>query len=392
MLNYKIMKSGKRVGIIGGSSAAAYLALMLDGVDVTIIEKEAAPLRKFNATGNGRCNLTNRKMSGRYYNHPEYLDGLQVQDCPQKIIDFFSRYGIATTDIDGLIYPASLSAPTLGKRLAEIIRSKGTRIVTSTKVVSYRRADNCYEVKTDRGTLYFDALVFAIGGMSQHRLGSDGSLFGCLQTHGYQIEQLRPGLAPIKTKQKLQDLKGCRHKAKVKCTIPGGESFEEEGEVLFKGDGLSGIVIFNLSSFLARRNASEASISLDLFPGLGEAELTKLLNDSYKAAKNGFLKGILEEKLAMHIEKLAKSKSISEICRILKDFRFDFAGYYGFDDSQVSIGGVKLEQLSGNLESKKEPGVYFAGECLDVDGYCGGYNLTWCFLSAQQVAERINSL
>lgn len=392
MLNYKTMKSGKRIGIIGGSSSAAYLALMLDGADVTIIEKEADPLRKFNATGNGRCNLTNRRMSGSYYNHPEYLDGLQVQDCPQKIIDFFSQYGIATTEIDGLIYPASLSAPTLGKRLAEIIRSKGTRIVTSTKVISYRRADNCYEVKTDRGTLYFDALVFAIGGMSQPRLGSDGSLFGCLQSHGYQIEHPRPGLAPIKTKQRLQDLKGCRHRALVRCALPNGQSFEEEGEVLFKGDGLSGIVVFNLSSFLSRRNASEAAISLDLFPGLDEGELVKLLERSYKATKAGFLKGLLDEKLAMHIEKLAKSKSISEICGILKGFRFDFAGYYGFDDSQVSIGGVKLEQLSGNLESKMEPGVYFAGECLDVDGYCGGYNLTWCFLSAQQVAERINSL
>ena len=392
MLNYKIMKSGKRVGIIGGSSSAAYLALMLDGVDVTIIEKEATPLRKFNATGNGRCNLTNRKMSGRYYNHPEYLAGLQVQDCPQKIIDFFSQYGIATTEIDGLVYPASLSAPTLGKRLAEIIRSKGTRIVTSTKVVSYRRADNCYEVKTDRGTLYFDALVFAIGGMSQHRLGSDGSLFGCLQTHGYQIEQLRPGLAPIKTKQKLQDLKGCRHKAKVKCTIPGGESFEEEGEVLFKGDGLSGIVIFNLSSFLARRNVSKASISLDLFPDRDEKELETILSRSYESARGGFLKCLLEERLALHIEKRSKAKSISGICGILKDFRLEFAGYYGFDDSQVTIGGIGLDQLSPNLESNKEPGIFFIGECLDVDGYCGGYNLTWCFISARKVAERINSL
>lgn len=392
MLNYKIMKSGKRVGIIGGSSAAAYLALMLSGCDVTIIDKEATPLRKFNATGNGRCNLTNRRMSGSYYNHPEYVSGFIGDDCPRRIIDFLAKYGIAVTEIDGLVYPASFSAPTLGKRFVDIMLSRGIRILTSTKAVSYRRVKDGYEVETDHGKFLFDIVVFAIGGMSQRRLGSDGSLFSCLGSHGYRIEPLRPGLVPIKTKQRLQDLKGCRHKALVKCSIAGGDSFEEEGEVLFKGDGLSGIVIFNLSSFLARRNVSKASISLDLFPDRDEKELETILSRSYESARGGFLKCLLEERLALHIEKRSKAKSISGICGILKDFRFEFAGYYGFDDSQVTIGGIGLDQLSPNLESNKEPGVFFIGECLDVDGYCGGYNLTWCFISARKVAERINSL
>ncbi|MBO4737234.1 MAG: NAD(P)/FAD-dependent oxidoreductase, partial [Bacilli bacterium] len=279
--------------------------------------------------------------------------------------------------------------------LGKLLAKNGVKVRLGVKIKDYVAKDDVVLYFED-GQESFDYVVFATGGCSQSKLGSDGSLFPIFKKHGYKVIAPKPGLCPIRTYEKTKSISGQRHEAKVTVTIKGIVAREEEGEVLFKDDGLSGIVIFNIASFINHLDSTEdVSIYLDLFPKVTLTALTMDLFASMKSNPTFFMDAYLTEPMKDYILKAAGvvldgkiDKGICfKIAKVMKQLPFRFKESYGFDNSQVTIGGVSVENVGEKLRSKIEKNVSFAGEVLDIDGLCGDHNLTWCLVSALAVAE-----
>ena len=341
--------------------------------DVLVIEQLAAPLKKLLASGNGKCNLGNSKIEYSLYNNPNFAKSI-IEGYNYK--EFFSSISIETKTVGDLAYPVSESAVSVKEALLNSAKKLGISIKTEEKVIDYSSKDKI-EVTTDKGKYQVDKLYFAGGLKSSPKLGSDGSILDLLIKHGYKVINPQPGLSPLYTKEKTKSIDGIRVKAHVRLYENNKLIHEEDGEILFKEHGLSGIVIFNTMSLIARTPEKEHTISLDLLPDFTE----KYLENYRKTHKfSEFLLAFLNPKISAYLQERFKNEDT--IFRSLKDLKFTFEKSYGFDFSQVSVGGIQVSEVDNNLMSKHEKNVYIIGELLDIDGPCGGYNLTWAFASA----------
>ena len=385
------MAMKKEIAIIGGSSAGLLCALSLSrrkDLSITIFEKNDRLGKKLNATGNGHCNLLPSILDASFYNNNEYMGRLFKKFSLDKLIDFYSSNGIPLLNKNGLYYPYSFSSKSLNEYIVTSLKNTNVNIRLNEKLISYNRS-NRVQIKTDKGNYEFDKLIFALGGKSQQNLGSDGSLLPLFKQKGYVTRDYFPTLCPIKTKEKTVSIDGKRHHGLVTLLKNGKQIYQEDGEVLFKKDGVSGIAIFNCSFFIDRDDCSKYKIKIDLFPELEEKELTVFLTS---ASKNGYT-SIFEKEILSFLSLLLKQnhKDIndSNLANISKNLYFQPSSLYGFDSSQVSSGGICLDSLNEDLSSKIEKDVYFIGEMVDINGICGGYNLAWCLISSLLVIKNI---
>jgi len=372
------------IAIIGGGASGIYAALLIadrnPNLKITIFEKEQKLGKKLCATGNGHCNLLNRDYSPANFNHTLLVENAMSRFSFDDLLNVFSSWGIPLIDRDGLFYPANYHAPSFVNYLSALLEKRAVEVRLGVSVKDYSRSDDGFLLKTNEGEFSFRKIIIATGGKSTPKLGSDGSMFDVLRRHGYEISELQSGLAPIRVKEKLpKALDGERHAAKVRAFVNDICYYEEAGEILFKKDGLSGIVMFNVNSFILRNGfGEETKIRLDLFPG--EDVSAYLRGDKEQC--------LLTEALYEEVAAQAKKNGVPMDIAV-HELEYTFKASYGFENSQVTIGGLIDSEVSMNLESKREPHVFFTGECLNVDGFCGGFNLTWALLSALLVAEQI---
>ena len=359
-----------RIGIIGGGASGTLLAIRIKELnpsfDVTIIERNDKLMKKIAVTGNGRCNYANLGSLDNKYNN-QFANQIINNLKPVDLVNLFERYGIHPTTIDNLVYPVSLSAQTvilmLNKRLEEL----KVGVCLNERVLDYQIKNNQCTVKTDKQLHAFDKIVFSCGGKAYPQLGTDGSLFDILKQHGYQIESLSPSLSPIKVKENTKKISGQRVKCLVSLLYKDKLYYAEEGEVLFKDDGLSGIVMLNMSQKINElTDKKEVKIVLDLAP-------------NNKIESNKYLE-FVHPKIASYL--IDNNLNINQLA-------FSFKNFYDFNVAEVSHGGVSLNDINNDLQSKKENSVFFTGEVLDVDGMCGGFNLMFAFASAETVAKSI---
>ena len=366
-----------KIIIVGGGASGIVAAINYKrnhkSDDVLVIEQLAAPLKKLLASGNGKCNLGNSNIDFSLYNNPEFAKSV-IEGYDYK--KFFSSISIETKTVGDLAYPVSESAVSVKEALLNSAKNLGISIKTEEKVIDYS-AKNQIELITNKDKYRADKIYFAGGLKSSPKLGSDGSVLDLLSKHGYMIKSPQPGLSPLFAKEKTKSVDGIRVKARVNLYENNKLIHTEDGEVLFKEHGLSGIVIFNIMSLISRAPEKEHTISLDLLPDFTE----KYLENYRKTHKfSEFLLAFLNPKISSYLQERFKNEDA--IFRSLKDLRFTFDKSYGFDFSQVSIGGVQVSEVDENLMSKHEKNVFIIGELLDIDGPCGGYNLTWAFASA----------
>ena len=359
------------IGIIGGGASGVYLAIRIKELNpsfnVTIIERNDKLLKKVAVTGNGRCNYANLGNLENKYNN-SFANQIINNHKPTEIVANFERYGIHPTIIDNLVFPVSLSAQTVVLMLNKKLEELKVNICLNEKVLDYQIDDNECVVKTDKQIHVFDKIVFSCGGSSYEQLGTDGSLYGVLRNHGYKIEELSPTLCPIKVKENTKKVSGQRVKCLVSLFNNNLLFYQEEGEVLFKDDGLSGIVILNISSMINRMtNKKNVKIVLNLAPSK---------------------KNIKKDQYLEYVAPKVASYLIDNDLDI-NNLSFSFKGFYDFKIAEVSHGGVSLNDINNNLQSKRENKVFFVGEVLDIDGMCGGYNLMFAFASAETVAKAI---
>ena len=203
---------------------------------------------------------------------------------------------------------------------------------------------------------------------SYPQLGTDGTLLDILKKKGYKIETLSPSLSPLKTKENTKKISGQRAKAKGSLLKDNKVIYEESGEILFKDDGLSGIVILNMSARISRLNDQRnVKLVLDLAP-------------NSKSIKQNQYYEYVAPKIAEYL--ISNDLDIHRLSFTFKDF-------YDYKIAEVSHGGLSLSEINDSLESKKEKGLFFTGEVLDIDGMCGGYNLMFAFASAEKVSKAL---
>ncbi len=363
--------------IVGAGPAGVVSALAIKknhpDYNVLVLEHLNEPLKKVLATGNGKCNLGNAKLDWKRFSHYDFVSKHISDYSFEGYREYLNSLNIRTKLIDNLLYPISESAITVREALLLEAERLGIKFKLAESINSYEFKDNFYEVKTDKSSYKVDKIIFSTGSKSSPQLGSDGSIYSLLVKHGYKITELKPGLSPIHTIEKTRVLEGIRVKANVVLLKNCKKIHKESGEVLFKDSGLSGIVIFNMMTEISRNGNGEYKILIDLLP---EFEVKDLENLHKNQTNEEFLKGFVHPKMLKYFLENHYEK---EPIKYLKALPFTYKSSYGFEFSHVTVGGVSLTEIKDNFESRKEPGIYFLGEVLDIDGPCGGYNLAWIF-------------
>ncbi|NLB48636.1 MAG: aminoacetone oxidase family FAD-binding enzyme [Erysipelotrichia bacterium] len=363
-----------KIAIIGGGAAGVFLALRLKeehpAFRITIFEKNNALLKKLLVTGNGRCNYANIGPTLNKYHNDDFANRLLKEFTPQDIIKTFDRLGIHPQRVGHLIYPISNSAASVVSLLKNHLDRLDIEILLQQPLLDYFKDGERYVVVTDKGKYDgFNAIVFATGGSCYPQLGTDGSIFQILQKHHYEITPLSPSLSPIKVKENTKKISGQRVKCLVSLLYKGEVIYQESGEVLFKNDGLSGIVILNMSQ------------KINMLPHKGRVKIMLNLAPNHHVSNHNEYLEYVTPKLAEYL-----INNRLDINRLV----YTFKGFYSPHIAEVSHGGLSLEEVSDSLQSKKEKGIYFCGEILDVDGMCGGFNLMFAFASAEKVKRALS--
>lgn len=370
----------------GASGLAAGISLLRCGYDVTILERNNISGKKLLLTGAGRCNFFNSDQNIIHYHSSDkdILAKIITSDNIHLVEDFITSLGIIPKVKDGYYYPFANQAYNMKELLERTYLDLGGKIKYNYLVEKIEKKSSLFLIND---TISCDKLILATGSKAYKMTGSDGIGYQLAKKFNHHIVKVLPSLTSLITREKI-NLKGVRVDAKVTLYEDGVKVREELGQVQFTDYGLSGICIFNLSYYAVKglnKNKKEV-ITIDLMPFMDKV--------SFKNKKvYDLLLGFLPNKMIDYILKtLDVSKDVyyedlsndkkQELTKILKEMEFNITSYKEFDFSQVCSGGVSLREINPlTMESIFVKNLYIIGELLDVNGDCGGYNLTFAFLS-----------
>lgn len=391
----------KNVVVIGGGAGGILLSIALKqknkDIKVTILEKEDRIGKKILKTGNGKCNITNSNLNPSYYNDEEFVTPVLTEYNYSVIKEYLSSLGLMMkSDDEGRVYPLSESAASVLDVLMEKLKEYAVDVFTNSEVVGVEKSNGGYIVNAKDRTYHADYVVISSGSRAQMKNYSNSYM----KKLGLKLTDERPGLVSVLVKEKIVSLSGVRAKCAVKLYKDNDPVYSGNGEVLFKDDYLSGIVIMSASRFI---KDGKYKFEIDLVKDKTEDELYE-----YLCGLNGNLKGehilmgVLPKMLSIYVlkcasislEKCLKELSIEDkkkLAKTLKKLEFNVNGVNGFDKAQITLGGISLGEIEKeNLSVKKHSNMYVIGEVMDIDGECGGFNLSWAWAGALAVANDIN--
>lgn len=397
-----------KIAIIGGGASGMFAAITAlsseKEVSVTIFEKMNRVGKKILATGNGRCNITNEFADRQHNNLPVHFHGEEPdfalyalnQFNQNSLIEFLESNGVLLRKENDKYYPFSEQAGTILDFLRLKCEMLGTEFVTDTKIEKIISKNQKFIVNSKE----FDKVIVACGGKSSPHLGSDGSGYNLLSDFGHKTTKLFPAITQIKTETEfVKQLKGIKVDAICRIFVNNKLKREEFGQVLFADYGLSGPPIFQLSRIAALNYDKNCFITLDFMPKLLNKDVYKLIKSiidnpfTYPITSENLLSLFINKRLGQIIIKSCGHKlnkdvyelsnnDLMQIADKIKSFKLKVTGVSGFQNAQVTAGGISTKDFNDKtMESKLQKGLYACGEILDIDGDCGGFNLQWAFSS-----------
>ena len=405
-----------KVVVIGGGPAGMMAAVSAAeaGADVILLEQNNKPGKKLLISGKGRCNITNdsdiKSFIANMPGNGKFLYGAYADFDASAVMDWFNGRGVPLkTERGNRVFPVS-------DKSNDILACLYTAMVKAK--VDIRTGVRCdglllnggelRGVEFSGGSLPAKAVVIATGGLSYPLTGSTGDGYSFAEQAGHEVTDLYPSLVPLTVKEAyVKDLEGLSlRNSEITLWLPDNKQERRFGEMVFTGDGLSGPVILSLSRTVARLltgKRGELRLTIDLKPALDDKQLdARLLRDIEESPNKGFghlLTGLLPRKLIpvfaalCDIDPKKRNHDLTRedrktIRRYLKEFPFTVTGCHSIEEAIVTSGGVNIKEISPkNMMSKKLPGLFFAGEVMDVDGYTGGFNLQAALCSGRRAGE-----
>ncbi len=389
----------------GASGLMAAIAAARSGSSVLMLERKEKAGKKILATGNGKCNFTNLIQKPECYRSNDSTFVMKVLSCfdVQKTLLFFEELGIYPKERDGYCYPNSEQAASVQQVLLMECERLGVIIRCNEQVTEITQPQfTVTTVASDQKQYRYQGknLILAAGGCASPQLGSDGSGYQLAKALGHTIIRPLPALVQLKSPNKsCKTVSGVRTIARVTAIADGKQLSEEVGEVIFTDYGISGIPVLQVSRFIAKAldDGRKTWLELDFLKDIKQEELMvilkKRISHNPDLTYEEMLIGLLNHKLNYILIKEAGSdptmkvshvaeKELIALIRQMKEFKLVINATNSFEQAQVCAGGVSTGQINpDSMESLLHKGLYFAGELVDVDGTCGGYNLQWAWSS-----------
>ena len=391
-----------KIIVVGGGCSGVVAAINAKNKDneVVILERNNTLLKKLLLTGNGRCNYFNEIYSIDNY-HSNNMDLVNDFISDKNITmskEFFDNLGIVPKIKNGYYYPYSNQAVSIKDILVNEVNRLGIKVIYDTYVEDIEKEDK-FIIKTNNEEYICDKLILSTGSFAYPKTGSDGHGYSILEKLGHTIIKPVPALVQLNANSKyLKDWDGVRSDVYLELFEDGEYLTKEEGEIQFTNYGISGICTFNLSHFISRglEENKKYVVKINFVPfikTLISPWLYEYANKNKEKDIYELLEGFLNKKLIPIILKesnIKSSKKYDELTKeekvklinSLRHFKVEITSTKGFDSSQVCNGGVSLDEININtMESKIVKDLYIIGELLDINGNCGGYNLTECWIS-----------
>ena len=410
--------------IVIGSGAAGLAGAIKagrDGKKVLLLEKLSQIATKLKATGGGRCNLSNT-LDNTSFMQSFGKNGRFMTSAINKmnhldLMDFFTSLNLETHIPDGFrIFPVTHSSTTVINALHDELKRLNVEVLCDEKVEDIIIEDQKISaLKTQNNTYLTSNILLATGGMGYPKMGATGDGFTIVKRLGHSVTKLYPAMMPLATKETWQG--NCRadtiSKVSIKVNIPNNNKLKKltaKGDLIFTSTGLRGPVILDfareITPFLDKYD--EVPILVNLTHDMDEDKIIKTIKEKSIKEPNKniveILSYIIPTSLAIEFCKICniditknykniKGESKNQLIKILAWTPFTITGHDGFNKAMITRGGIKLKEIDPNtMQSKIIKGLYFAGEIVDIDGPCGGYNLQWSFSSGYLAGELLSNL
>ena len=388
----------KKLAIIGAGASGLCAAIEAKkanpDIEITIFERMQKSGKKILATGNGRCNFTNTDLSlNHFYGNDNFLKNILSSNF-SDVKEFFKNLGVLSYEEEGRIYPRSQQASTIRDALLKAVESENITIKTDSHINQIQKTKNGFVVNGE----YFDGVILCGGGKAASVHGSDGSCYNLAKAFGHISTPLYPALCGLVINDKdLNLLKGVRAECEAKLYSGNNLLGSEAGEIQFTDKAISGIPVMNLSHLC--ENRKNLKINLNLCPEIDKKDLFNHIKQSVNNSPNiefeTVLNGIVNLKLGFAVMNRSgikpqtkcnslKDFQIKEVVNQLKNFEINIKSAKGFENAQVTKGGIKTNEVSPEtMMSKKATALFICGEILDIHGDCGGYNLHLAFTTGR---------
>lgn len=408
------MERKRTVAVIGGGAAGMMAAIEAAraGAIVTLIEKNAQLGKKLATTGNGRCNYTNLDMvdriGGKFRGfHPEFAEAALDVLSPEAVLDWFREIGVEPRFRESYVYPNSDQASAVVDALREELHRLSVKVHYNAEVKSVQRVDDTYFlIQCTDAVVKADRVILAAGSKAAPKTGSNGDGYFIARKLGHSIVPYVPALCGIRCAgDAFKALAGIRTEAALELVVDGHCVDREIGELQLVDYGISGIPVFQLSRYAAYalQEGKKAAVYINFLPGFTEEaedpkdralQLFRQRQQRLAGRKmESFFTGLLHQKLGQQLLRMANvrpelpvaelsEKQLRSLASLSVRFKAECVEMNGFQQAQVVAGGVDTSEVDPRtMASRLVSGLYFAGEVLDIDGICGGYNLQWAWAS-----------
>lgn len=395
--------------VVGAGAAGLMAAICCrrQGLRTLLLDGREKIGAKILMSGGTRCNVTNQKVTEQDYQSEKIRSVRNVLRAfpPSRAVEFFRSLGVELVlEPGGKLFPSTHSGRTILDALMREADLRGVKLACGRKVESLQHGDGAFVLGGKDFSVKARSVILCTGGLSFPTTGSDGSGYSLARAMGHSLVETSPSLTPLLTADEdWKKLSGVTLPVKLSLSEHGKKTAEYEGSFLFTHTGYSGPSVLNISRHWIRLKDSAAAVHANFLPAVKEDAFREALAASLagnpKMLVKNFLSARLPEKLShtiLHKAGIPADRILNQLTKAERESLvrgvfhavLTVSGSAGYAKAEVTAGGVPLEEIEeSSMESRLQPGLFFAGEIVDVDGRIGGFNFQWAWSSAEAAAQ-----